>query len=310
MKNATLRQLRTFAEVARKRSFTAAAKSLHLTQPAVSMQVRELEQAAGMALFERAGRGVALTEAGQELLSHADGMIERLREAREALDALRGMKKGTLKLGAVSTAKYFAPALLAAFTAAHPGVTVRFSVANREEMVRQLAQNEIDLAIMGRPPRELETVAAAFAKHPLVIIAAPEHPLAAKRRISLKRLEGERFLIREPGSGTRASMERLFRDRGARYRAVMEISSNETIKQAVIAGMGIAFISLYTVGLELQAGKLVTLDIVGLPLVRDWYALHLRTKRLSPVASAFRSFLLEEGGAIIARATGMPAGKR
>ena len=199
----------------------------------------------------------------------------------------------------MSTAKYFTPSLLRAFTPAFPEITIKFSVGNREEVIEQLAGNEIDLVIMGRPRRELDTEAVAFAKHPLVIIAAPDHPLAGKRRIQLRQLADENFLIREQGSGTRASMERVFRDRGATFRVSMEVSSNETIKQAVMAGMGISFISMHTISLELKAGKLVVLDIVGGPIMRDWYVIHLRDKHLSPVAAAFRSFLLERGAAII-----------
>jgi DNA-binding transcriptional LysR family regulator len=270
------------------------------------MQIRSLERAAGMPLFERIGRRTALTEAGRELLARAAGVDELLRAAREALDALRGVTAGTLKLGVVSTAKYFAPSLLADFTPIYPGVKVEFSIANRGDIVRQLAEHEIDLAIMGRPPRELATVAEPFARNPLVVIAAPDHPLAGRRRIPLERLEGEAFLIREPGSGTRAAMERWLREGGVRHRVVMEVSSNETIKQAVIAGMGVSFISIHTVGLELQTGRLMTLDVVGLPVMRDWYAMHLRAKRLSPVGEAFRGFLLERGAAIIQRATGVP----
>ena len=196
-----------------------------------------------------------------------------LREAGEALAAMRGLKRGVLKLGAVSTAKYFAPSLLSAFAPAYPEVTIRFSVGNREEIIKLLAANEIDLVIMGRPPRELATVAAPFAKHPLVIIAAPNHPLATKRRIPLKQLANENFVIREEGSGTRAAMEHVFKEHGVAYRTSMEVSSNETIKQAVMAGMGISFISMHTVMLELATGKLVTLErrrtAAGARLVRD-----------------------------------------
>ncbi len=302
LRNATLRQLRVFGAVARKLSFTAAAKELHLTQPAVSMQVKELEASCGAPLFERIGRGIHLTEMGAELAACAATVAEQLRQTEERLDALRGLKKGTLRLGAVSTAKYFAPSLLAAFKRTHPDVTVRFAVGNREEMIRSLAANDTDLVIMGRPPRELETVAAPFAEHPLVIVAAPAHPLAKRRRIPLAKLARENFLIREQGSGTRAAMERVFKDRGLAYQASMEVASNETIKQAVIAGMGIAFLSAHTVGLELKAGKLVVLDVAGLPIVRQWFVIQLKTKRLSPVAAAFRGFLLDQGARIIAGA--------
>ena len=302
LRNATLRQLRVFGAVARNLSFTVAAKELHLTQPAVSMQVKELEDACGAPLVERTGRGIRLTEAGAELAACAAGVAEQLRQTEERLDALRGLKKGWLRLGAVSTAKYFAPALLAAFQRAHPGVTVRFTVGNREEMIESLASNDADLVIMGRPPRELDTVAEPFATNPLVVVAAPDHPLARRRRIPLKRLAEETFLIRERGSGTRAAMERVFGDRGVAYRAGMEVASNETIKQAVIAGMGIAFLSVHTMALELRTRKLVVLDVAGLPIVRQWFVIHLQTKRLAPVAAAFRQFLVDHGARIIAAA--------
>jgi DNA-binding transcriptional LysR family regulator len=310
MRNVTLRQMRVFAAVARHLSFTRAARELHLTQPAVSQQVKLLEEEAGLPLFEKLGRKVQLAPAGEELLRYATQTLELMREATEALAAMRGLKRGVLKLGAVSTAKYFAPSLLSAFTPAYPEVTIKFGVGNREEIIAQMAANEIDLVIMGRPPRELDTNAVAFAKHPLVIIASPDHPLAVKRRIPLKQLGTEQFLIREEGSGTRASMEHVFRERHVPFRVSMEVSSNETIKQAVMAGMGISFISAHTVGLELAAGKLVCLDIVGLPIMRDWFVMHLREKHLSPIAAAFRTFLLERGGQIIHKAIGDFPGAR
>jgi DNA-binding transcriptional LysR family regulator len=304
MKNVTLRQMRVFAAVARNLSFTRAARELHLTQPAVSQQVKLLEEEVGLPLFEHIGRKVHLAPAGVELLGYTEQAMELLRQASESLAAMRGLKRGILKLGAVSTAKYFAPSLLSAFTPAYPEVTIKFAVGNREEIIQQLADNEIDLVIMGRPPRELETVAEPFAKNPLVIIASPHHPLAAKRRIKLSQLANELFLIREAGSGTRASMERVFSERGVPFRVSMEVSSNETIKQAVMADMGLSFISAHTVGLELAAGKLVILDVVGLPIVRDWYVIHLRDKTLAPIPAAFRAFLLENGARIIQKAVG------
>src|ERR1700749_595384 len=212
MRNVTLRQMKVFVSVARHLSFTRAAQELHLTQPAVSQQVKLLEEEVGLPLFEKIGRKVQLAPAGAELLRYATQTIELMREATEALAAMRGLKRGVLKLGAVSTAKYFAPSLLSAFPPAYPEVTIKFEVGNREEIIQQLAANEIDLVIMGRPPRELESVAEPFAKHPLVLIASPTHPLASKRRIKLSQLATESFLIREAGSGTRASRERVFRE--------------------------------------------------------------------------------------------------
>jgi DNA-binding transcriptional LysR family regulator len=266
--------------------------------------VKLLEEEVGLPLFEQIGRKVHLAPAGVELLRYTDQAMELLRQASESLAAMRGLKRGVLKLGAVSTAKYFAPSLLSAFTPAYPEVTIKFEVGNREEIIQQLAANEIDLVIMGRPPRELDTVAEPFAKHPLVIIASPTHPLAAKRRIRLNQLASEGFLIREEGSGTRASMERVFGEREVPFRVSMEVSSNETIKQAVMANMGISFISSHTVGLELAAGKLVILDVVGLPIIRDWYVIHLRDKVLAPIPAAFRTFLLEHGARTIQKTVG------
>ena len=306
MRNLTLRQMRVFAAVARNLSFTRAARELHLTQPAVSQQIKLLEEDVGMPLFEQIGRKVHLAPAGAELLRYTEQAMELLRQAAESLSAMRGLKRGVLKLGAVSTAKYFAPSLLSAFTPAYPEVSIKFAVGNREEIIKQLAANEIDLVIMGRPPRELKTVAEPFAKHPLVIIASPTHPLAARRRIKLSQLATESFIIREEGSGTRASMERVFRERGVPIRVSMEVSSNETIKQSVMANMGVSFISSHTVGLELAAGKLITLDVVGLPLIRDWYVIHLRDKRLAPIPAAFRTFLLHKGAQIIHETVGEP----
>jgi LysR family transcriptional regulator, low CO2-responsive transcriptional regulator len=304
MRNVTLRQMRVFAAVARHLSFTRAAQELHLTQPAVSQQVSLLEDEVGMPLFEQMGRKIRLAPAGTELLRYATQVTELLREAGEALAALRGLKRGVLKLGAVSTAKYFAPTLLSAFAPAYPEVTIKFTVANREEIVRLLGANELDLVIMGRPPRELDTTAEPFARHPFVVIASLDHPLARRRHIQLKSLARESFIIREQGSGTRASMEHVFRERGVTFRASMEVSSNETIKQAVMAGMGLSFISAHTIGLEAETGKLAILDVAGLPIVRDWYVIHLREKILSPIAAAFRSYLLENGARVILQTVG------
>ena len=302
MRNATLRQLRTFAEVARRQSFTAAAKALHLTQPAVSMQVRQLEAAAGLPLVEQLGRRVHLTDAGRELLRYASGIAELLREAEDAMKALQGVGGGELQIAVTSTAKYFAPRLLAEFRRRHPEVRLRLAVSNREAVVRALTDNTVDLAVMGRPPRGLDTEAAAFAQHPIAVIAAPDHPLAGRRRLPLEALAGETFIIRERGSGTRAAMEHVFAERGFRARETLEMSSNETIKQAVMAGMGIAFLPMHTIGLELRAGRLVLLAVNGLPVMREWYVIHRRGKRLSPAAQAFKSFLLEQGAALIERA--------
>jgi len=305
MRHVTLRQLRIWSLVAEHLSFSKTARELHLTQPAISIQVKQLQENAGVPLFEQIGKKLHLTEAGKELARYAASMSDLLREAEETLASHRGITGGVVRIGVVSTAKYFAPSMLAAFTRIHPDVRMNLSVANREDIIKVLADNAIDLAIMGRPPKGLRTVAVPFAKHPLVVIAPADHPLAGRRNIPLKQLANETFLMREPGSGTRMSMEKTFKERGIPYRTGMEISSNETIKQAVMAGLGVAFLSVHTVGLELGAGRLAVLDVSGLPVMRDWYVIHLKDKRLTPVATALKEFLLANGARIIEETTGV-----
>lgn len=309
MKNVTLRQLRAFEAVARHLSFSRAAEELHLTQPAVSMQVRQLEEMVGLPLTEQLGKKVYLTAAGEEVARHARLVALQLREAEEALAAMKGVKGGELRIGVVSTAKYFAPRLLTEFRACHPGVELRLGVHNREMIVRQLADNEIDLAIMGRPPLEFETVAECFAPHPLVIVAAPDHALARRKRIEPADLAGDTFLIREPGSGTRTAMERYFAEVGFTPGAVFEMTSNETIKQAVMAGMGVAFISAHTIGLERAAGRLTVLPVRGTPVLRNWFVVHRAEKLLLPIATAFREFLLAGGAGAVVGSAGKTAAK-
>jgi len=307
MKNATLRQLKIFEAVARHLSFSRAAEELHLTQPAVSMQVQALEDLAGLPLTEQAGKKVRLTAAGEELARQARRVSEQLREAGEALAALKGVEAGRLKIGVVSTAKYFAPSLLAEFRRRHPGVELQLTVNNRSAIVRHLADNAIDLAIMGTPPNEFETVAKIFATHPLVFIAAPDHPLAGKRNIDPKRLAEETLLIREPGSGTRGALERFLEEHQVPAGARMELGSNETIKQAVMAGLGLSFISEHTIGLERSVGRLVTLNVTGSPVRRQWRLVYRTDKRLMPAATAFVEFMDSEGSRLIEAQVGKQA---
>ncbi len=299
MKHVTLRQLKVFESVARHLSFSRAAEELHLTQPAVSMQVKQLEEQAGLPLTEMVGKKVYLTGAGEEIARHARRIAQQLREAGEAIDAIKGVRGGRLSIGVISTAKYFAPRLLAEFLRSKPGIELNLRVNNRETVVRQLADNEIDLAIMGQPPQEFTTVSEAFADHPLVIVAAPDHPLAKARHITPAELNAQTFLIREPGSGTRATMERFFADAGIAPQHVLEMVGNETIKQAVMAGLGLAFISGHTVSLECEVGRLVKLPVAGTPVTRRWFVVHRADKELLPVAETFREFLLAEAPALM-----------
>lgn len=293
MKNLTIRQLQVFVSVARHLSFARAAEELHLTQPAVSMQVKELESTVGLPLFDRGGRKIALTTPGEYFLVHARKMLAALKDAADTMARMKGVESGRLTIGIVSTGKYFVPRLLAAFRREHPAVELRLEVGNRQALVAQLQSNEVDLAIMGTPPRELDTRAEPFAANPLVMIASPQHRLAPLSHVPASYLSDEVFLVREQGSGTRASMEVFLKERRIHPAALVEMPSNETIKQAVMADMGVSFLSVHTMGLELNAGVLRVLDVDGLPIVRRWHVVNMRAKLLSPAAEAFRYFILE-----------------
>jgi LysR family transcriptional regulator, low CO2-responsive transcriptional regulator len=298
--NITFRQLRVFTEVAAQGSMARAAETLHLTPPAVSMQIKEIEGQVGLPLFDRQGRTVVLSTAGEYFLVHAKRMLAALKEADDAMARLKRVERGVLTIGMVSTAKYFVPHLLARFHKDHQGVDVRLRVyGNREQLVALMQTSEIDLAIMGRPPREIATRAEAFAPHPLVFIAPPGHPLLATPQAPVAALAPYQFIAREHGSGTRTAMEAFFAEHRFAPHIAMEMSSNETIKQAVIAGLGLSFLSLHTVGLELRNDLLKVLDIAGTPLMRMWNVVHLGNKVLSPAAEAFRYFVIEEGAAFL-----------
>jgi DNA-binding transcriptional LysR family regulator len=294
--NITFRQLRVFTEVAAQGSMARAAESLHLTPPAISMQIKEIESQVGLALFDRNGRAVTLSTAGEYFLVHAKRLLAALKDADHAMARLKRVERGLLTIGMVSTAKYFVPHLLARFHEDHRGVDVRLRVAgNREQLVALMDAGEVDISIMGRPPREVATRAESFAAHPLVFIGPPGHPLTRRSDVPVAALEGYAFIAREHGSGTRTAMEGLFAEHRFEPRIAMEMSSNETIKQAVIAGMGLSFLSLHTVGLELRNGLLQVLDIAGTPLMRTWNVVHMGGKVLSPAAEAFRYYVIEHG---------------
>jgi DNA-binding transcriptional LysR family regulator len=295
VKNVTFRQLKIFESVARHLSFSRAADELHLTQPAVSMQIKQLQENAGLPLFEQLGKRIYLTEAGRELRHYGRAIAQQLAEAEAVLGQLKGVERGKLNVAVVSTANYFAPQLLARFSQRYPGVTVNLHVGNREEVLEQLQENDADLAIMGQPPEGL--AADAFSENPLVLIAPPSHSLVKARKNSLKRLEQETFVVREQGSGTRAAMERFFASAGVALKLGMEMSSNEAIKQAVQAGMGLGVLSLHTVELELETGRLALPNVEGFPILRHWFVVHRENKRLSNIATAFKAFLLKEAAA-------------
>ena len=296
MKTVTFRQLRVFVEVARNLSFVRAAESLHLTPPAVTMQIKELESAIELPLFDREGRKVSLTTAGEYFLVYAKRLLTTLKDADDAMARFRKLESGMLRVGMVGTAKYFVPHLLTRFREEHPGVELHLQVgSNREELVAMLQNAEVDLAIMGRPPKEMATRAEPFAAHPHVFVAPPGHPILRQDRPAVQAVASHPLITRESASGTRALMDRFFLDHRVEPRIAMEMPSNETIKQAVMAGMGLSFLSLHTIALELSYKLIELVHVEHTPIVRTWNVVHLPARTLSPAAEALRYFILEHG---------------
>lgn len=294
----TLRQLDILEAVARCGSFSRASQELHLTQPAVSMQIKHLEQSLGIPLFEQIGKRIHLTEAGQETLKATRAVIRELVNLDDTLADLKGLKTGRLAVSVASTASYFTARLMALFRERHPDVRISLNVVNRETLLQHLAENSVDLALMGQPPEGHDLTAQPFMENPLVVIAAPSHPLAHTRHIALARLAEEPLVGRELGSGTRGAVEKFFADHGLALKAAMEMNKNEAIKQAVEAGLGLGVVSLHTVQAELASHQLCVLDVQGFPLRRQWYLVQREGKRLSPVAQAFAQFILSEAARV------------
>lgn len=290
----TLRQLTLFKAVAEHLSFTRAAAELCLTQPAVSIQIKQLEGHVGMPLFEQIGKRIFLTEAGRELYEACQDIFNRIDALEMSLNDLQGTIKGQLKVSVVTTATYFAPHLFNAFLRQHPEVNIRLNVINRTTILERLANNEDDLVLMGQVPEQLNVEAHQFLENPLVPIAHPDHELVGQRNIPLSRLVEEVFLVRELGSGTRLAVERCFNEENLTLRSGMEFGSSEAIKQGVIAGLGISVLSRNTLTLEVATGTIKILDVVGFPQMRYWYVVHLSEKKLSLVARTFLSFLLNQ----------------
>jgi LysR family transcriptional regulator, low CO2-responsive transcriptional regulator len=295
MRNPTLKQLRLLRAAARGGSFAAAAAECHVTPPAVTMQMHQLEADVGLALFERSGRRFALTAAGREVLAAAERIEVALADCGAGLAALKSLASGRVAVGVVSTAKYFAPQMLAAFARAHPGIDIELVIGNREDTIAAFKSGRLDVAIMGRPPQDVEVESTPIGDHPQVIIAPPNHPLAKRRSLAPQEIAGETVLMREVGSGTRSLAEGFLAQHGVKPRVGMEIGSNETIKQAVMAGLGIAFISAHTIAAEIDDGRLIVLDLVGLPEIRHWFVVRLAAKRMMPAARTLRDFLVAEG---------------
>jgi LysR family transcriptional regulator for metE and metH len=300
----TIRQLRALAAVQKHRSVTAAARQLHLSQPAVTLQLRSLQALAGLPLIQRSSDGMLLTDAGREVLALTERIEAAIATCETSLDMMAGKTAGRISIGAVSTAKYFVPFAISGFSRAYPNIDVTLFIGNRQEIGTALRGYDLDIAIMGRPPADIDMNVHLIGDHPHVIIAPTGHRLARKARLVLSDLAGETFLTREPGSGTRGLMEQLFESGKVRPTIGMAMSSNETIKQSVIAGLGIAFISAHTVATELDERRLVTLDVEGLPVIRQWFVLARKDKVLLPPAQAMLDFLSAKGAQFLPRTHG------
>ncbi len=294
MKHASLRQLKVFEAVARHLSFTRAAEELHLTQPTVSIQIKQLTDIVGLPLLEQVGKRIFLTDVGRELEALCQLILEELSRFEMLISDMKGVKAGKLRLAAVTTAKYFIPRLLGAFYERYPGIEVSLKVTNRERVLQRLADNQDDLYILGQPPEHMDVCAEPFLENPLVVLAPRDHPLAGKENVSLERLAQEYFLVREPGSGTRLAAERFFAEQGMAPKIRMELGSNEAIKQAVVGGLGLAVLSAHTLALERNSEELAVLDVAGFPIRRQWFAAYPGDKRLTVVAATFMDFLKQE----------------
>lgn len=290
----TIRQLQVFASVAKHLSYTRAAEELHLTQPAVSMQIKQLEKSIGLKLFEQIGKKIYLTEAGSVVLEHALSITSKLQSIEHDLEQLKGIEGGRLTVCIASTVNYFATRLISRFSQAYPSVQISLDVTNRHDLLKRLEINEPDLVLMGRPPGSADLISTAFMDNPLVIIANPHHPLANETKIPIERLSNETFVLREQGSGTRAAMESMFDKYNIKPNTSTQLSGNESIKQAVEAGLGLALVSFHTVDLELKANRLTTLDVDHFPILKKWHIGHRSGKQLSATAQAFWDFVLAE----------------
>lgn len=295
----TLRQLQVFEKVASHLNYSRAAEELYLSQPAVSMQIKQLEGHIGLPLFEQMGKKIFLTEAGRELFHYSRTIAQQLAEMEAVFGEMKGLGQGKLTLSVVNTANYFTPQLLAKFCQLHPNINIILHVANRDAVLKQLADNSTDLAIMGQPPDGLDLSAELFLDNPLVVIAPPGHPLASSKHIKFARLAEETFLSRESGSGTRSAMERIFAQHQIQPRISMEMETNEAIKQAVQAGMGLGILSLHSIELELETKRLAMLNVEHFPLLRHWFVAHRSSKRLSSAAQAFKKFLIADAKSIL-----------
>ena len=298
MIHATLHQLKVFETVARQGSFTRAAEELYITQPTVSSQIKQLSKAIGLPLFEQIGKRLYLTDAGKELLHTCQEIFTQLDNFEMKVADLQGAKQGQLRLAVITTAKYFVPRLLGSFCHKYPGIDISLQVTNHQEITRRMLENQDDLYIMSEPPQELDLNSEAFLSNPLVVVANKSHPLVGKENIALKKLDGESFIMREQGSGTRAAVQKLFAKQKISVQVKLELGSNEAIKQAIAGGLGISILSQHCLISEGVTGELAILDVERFPIKRNWYVAHLASKKLSVIAQTFLDYLLSESANI------------
>lgn len=290
LKHGTLPQLRVFEASARLGNFSRAAQELNMSQPTASVQIKKLTQTVGLPLFEQVGRRVFLTDAGERLYAGCGDVFRALSSLEEALNGLRALESGHLRLAVSSTGKYFAPRLLGAFIRRHPAVQASLETRNRQALIERLANNEDDLYIFAAPIEREDVVSQALLPNPLVVFARDDHPLAHERRIDFASIAAEPFLVREPGSGTRLLAEKLFAQHGLSPKIRMELNTDEAIKEAIFAGLGVAIMSRFTLGLEIGVSRLICLDVEGFPLQNHWHLAYRSGKHLSAIAREFMNF--------------------
>jgi DNA-binding transcriptional LysR family regulator len=291
----TLHQLTIFAIFARNESMTRAAAELHMSTPALSIQIKQMAKVIGMPLHEQVGRRLYLTEAGRRVEAAARDVLRRIDGLGAELAELQGLERGSLKLTIITTAKYFVPRLLGEFIRLHPGIDVALEVTNRDQCLSRLGQNLDDLYIMGQVPDGLNVTAVPIMENPLVLIAPAGHPMASEQDIVPARLAEESFIMREQGSGTRLAAERFFEKQKLKMKTRMTLGSNEAVKQAVAGGLGLAVLSQHTLTLDESSGAFAVLDVRGFPLLRQWYAVYPKEKHISAVTRAFLQYLVTEG---------------
>ncbi len=297
--NLTFRQLKVFEVLVRHRNYTKAAQELYLSQPAVSMQVKQLEEQVELPLLEKIGKKLYLTEAGEEIYQYARNTLQKQRDTEEIIEQLKDLQRGHLNIAVASTANHFVIRLLGQFAKLYPKIRISLDVTNRSSLLTQLDNNERDLVIMGKPPKDQQLQYISFLENPLVVVSSPHHPLTTKKAIRLHELSHYSFVVREIGSGTRDAIERFFHEHKISFRTSMDMSNNNAIKRAVEEDLGLGIVSLHTLAMELKMETLKVLNIEGFPIIRHWYVVQKEDKRLPPITQEFKDYLIAQANAVL-----------